>query len=133
MVQELIDELGIAERVLFKGFTKNIDEIYDGAVATIFTSASEGLGLALLESMSYRVPVVAYDSNYGPRDVISDGANGYLVPFGDYHAAADRILELMANSELRAQLGLAARDSLKSFDLSSYLKGWTDVVEGRNR
>lgn len=130
-IEALIDELDIRKDVHFKGFTKDRQKIYGGAVATILTSASEGLGLALLESMAYGVPVVAYDSNYGPRDVIVEGENGYLVPFGEYEAAAERVLQLMADPQTRRDLGEGARRSLGRFDLSSYLKRWRGVLEGR--
>lgn len=129
-VSALIDELDVADRVRFMPFTKNPKEIYRGACATILTSASEGFGLVLLESMAHGVPVVAYDSNYGPRDVIVDGENGYLVPFEDNAGAADRVLRLMRDPALRKNLGEGAYQTLSRFGLDRYLAGWRKVLTG---
>lgn len=130
-VEALIDELGIRSRVHFRGFTKDPGEIYDGAVVTLLTSQSEGLGMAPLESMAHGVPVVAYDANYGPRDIIVEGENGYLVPFGAHDAAAERVLAVMADPSLRARLGEGARRSLGRFDRASHLRRWSEVLRGR--
>ncbi len=54
------------------------------------TSSFEGYPLATLESMSRGCPVVSYDIRYGPREQISDGVDGFLVPPGDIELLAQR-------------------------------------------
>ena len=46
------------------------------------TSSFEGYPLSTLESMSRGCPVVSYDIKYGPREQITDGVDGFLVPRG---------------------------------------------------
>ena len=129
-IRALIDELGLGAAVDFPPFTNNPADIYATACATLLTSASEGFPLILLESMSFGVPVAAYDANYGPRDVIRHGVNGFLAPFGDRQALADGILALMRDPELRSRMARASRETLKRFDETGYVAGWTKALTG---
>lgn len=124
----LTQQLGVEDSVRFMPFTDNPDDIYASACVTLLTSASEGFPLILLESMSYGVPVLAYDSNYGPRDVIVDGQNGFLVPFEDHDSLADRILAVMDSPDRRLDLGRNCRDTLSRFDTESFVASWTRVL-----
>lgn len=125
---QLIDKLGIKESVRFMPFTNNPAEIYGSALVTLLTSASEGFPLILLESMSHGVPVIAYDSNYGPRDVIENGVNGYLLPFGESQMMAKQVLELMKDGEKRARMSLDSRSTLTRFSKEGYVQRWLEVL-----
>ncbi|MFD1214390.1 glycosyltransferase, partial [Arthrobacter sp. GCM10027362] len=127
-IRDLIAELGVGESVRFMPFAEDPGTIYTGACATLFTSASEGFGLILLESMSCGVPVAAYDCNYGPREVIVDGENGYLAPFGDQDTLAARILQLMGDPRLRERLGEGCRATLSGFSETAFVDRWTQVL-----
>ena len=63
---------------------------FETATFSMLTSRLEGQSLVLMESIGRGCPGVAYDIRYGPGTLIRDGVNGYLVPFGDEAAAADR-------------------------------------------
>ena len=127
-IHALIAELGVGPSVRFMPFAEDSATIYPGACATLFTSASEGFGLILLESMSCGVPVAAYDCNYGPREVIVDGVNGCLAPFGDHDGLAARILQIMRDPQLRERLGQACQATLPRFSESAFTARWTEVL-----
>ena len=128
MVEQLIDELDLQQHVRFVGFASRQSDIYDGACVSLLTSASEGFPLTLLESMAHSCPVIAYDANFGPRDVIEDDVNGYLVPFGDQAALADRIVSVMQSATLRERLGAGAAASAQRFGLSEHLGLWREAL-----
>ena len=73
------------------------------------TSSFEGYPLSTLESMSRGCPVVSYDIKYGPREQISDGVEGFLVPAGDVELLAQRVIELLRSPELVRRMSAAAR------------------------
>jgi poly(glycerol-phosphate) alpha-glucosyltransferase len=127
-IDQLIDELDLRKHLVFAGFTSRQSEIYDGACATLMTSASEGFPLVLLESMSHGVPVLAYDANYGPSEAIINDVNGYVVPFGDQVALADRIVSVMGSPDLRERLGAGAVESLARFDLGEHVDLWRKAL-----
>lgn len=68
----------------------------------------EGLPKSLIEACAIGRPIVT-TNNIGCRDVVTDGANGYLVPVKDSQALADKIQLLVEHPDLRHQMGLASR------------------------
>ena len=82
-LQLQIESLGLSNSVELLPATKNIDSIYRQASFFAFSSRFEGFGLVLLEAMSYGIPCLAFDCPSGPRDIIDDGINGFLVDNGN--------------------------------------------------
>lgn len=70
---------------------ENIEFYYANADITVSTSYEEGSPNVLLESLAVGTPVVAYDCNVGPSEIIIDGVNGFLVPLGDKSTFIQRI------------------------------------------
>ncbi|MER7847833.1 glycosyltransferase family 4 protein [Kitasatospora sp. NPDC096077] len=68
----------------------------------------EGLGIVYLEASATGLPVVAGDSGGAP-DAVLEGETGYVVPGGSAGAAAERIVRLLRDEELRRRLGEAGR------------------------
>ncbi|MEM9513436.1 MAG: glycosyltransferase [Actinomycetota bacterium] len=106
-VRRVIDQLGLNDRVVFAG-TGDEQQIYGDADIVLIPSTSEGFGYPLVEAASHRLPVVCYDYDYGPRDVIRDGASGYIVPVGDVRGLSDRVADLARDPGLRESMGTAA-------------------------
>lgn len=107
-LQEEIEHLGLEDRVQIPGFGTEQD-VYGTADIVLMTSLSEGFGYPLLEAAHHRLPTVAYDFDFGPRDVIEDGESGYIVPLGDVDQLARRLAALVGDDELRRRLGERAR------------------------
>lgn len=95
---------GVADRVFFPGPTSDVFSVFSKAAVVVHTSWTESFGMALVEAQSCGVPVIAHDLE-GMREVVADGASGYLIPPGDVAALAERLEELLASPELRNRLG----------------------------
>jgi glycosyltransferase involved in cell wall biosynthesis len=75
-----IKQSGLSNSVHLMGQTPNIPlELLSSSIFAL-SSRFEGFGLAILEAMSYGLPVVSYACPFGPRDIIRDGVDGFLVP-----------------------------------------------------
>ncbi|BDX03991.1 glycosyl transferase [Marinomonas pontica] len=72
-------DFGVANRVDFEGFQADMIPYYLHAKATLLTSLYEGFPNVLIESITLGTPVVAFDCPSGPREIIQEGVNGYLV------------------------------------------------------
>ena len=92
------------------------------------TSWYEGYPLSTIESMSRGCPVVSYDIKYGPREQISDGVDGFLVPPGDVDMVARRVIELLESPELVRRMSEAAIERAKRFGPAESLASWADVL-----
>lgn len=83
LVQRIMDEYELRGSIKFHGAKGGAATEFARAGMTIMTSAFEGQGMTLVEAMSRGAIPLSYDINYGPRDTIQDGVNGYLIEDGD--------------------------------------------------
>ncbi|QXN52239.1 MULTISPECIES: glycosyltransferase [Pseudomonas] len=123
---DLIDELELSDNVFMKGYTRNPDTIFRRAQASISSSLSEGFGLSLLESMSVGTPVISFDSNYGPKEIIKDGENGFLVNSEEECAA--QILRLARDNALFEELSKGGVESSDRYSEESVGEKWVALV-----
>lgn len=117
MLRQLIGELAVEDRVVLAGNRTDVDSFYRKASIFAFTSSSEGFPNVVGEAMSAGLPVVAYDCEAGPSEMINDYKNGFLVPVFDFYTFAWRLKLLMQHTELRDRLGKNARESIQRFSL----------------
>jgi len=125
-------QLGVLDRVTFAGFRADIARLYLAFDISVLTSLSEGLSIALLESMRSGLPIVATDVG-GNGEVVVDGVTGYLVPPRSPQPFADRVVELLQDPERRKKMGAAARREVRErFDsdrvAERYLETYQDVL-----
>jgi glycosyltransferase involved in cell wall biosynthesis len=120
----LASELGLAVRVHFLGWRTDIGALLKAADVFVCSSRSEPLGNVVLEAWSAQCPVVATDAD-GPRELIADGSDGFLVPREDEVRLADAIAGLLAAPERAAALAAAGRRRfLAEFAEAPVLAAW---------
>jgi glycosyltransferase involved in cell wall biosynthesis len=104
---------GLAGRVRFLGWRRDLATIYGATDVFLLTSRNEGTPVALIESLAAGVPGVSTDVG-GIRDVITGEQVGLLAPFGDAHALARHALTLLADPARRRRMGDIGRESVTS-------------------
>ena len=104
-------ELGLDGAVALLGFDPNPLKYMARAYALLQSSVSEGLPGTLIQSMAVGTPVIATDCNYGPREVVASGVDGWLVPVGDAAALAARAIDLLEDPAKRDAFARSARAS----------------------
>lgn len=123
-VKQLVKEKHLTDSIHFKGYVTDIRDVYENAQLSILTSTVEGLPLSLIEAQSYGVPLISYDINYGPRDVINDGKDGYLVKGGDIDEIAKKIIKVMSDDELRQKLSRGAYEDRNKYSSENVWHAW---------
>lgn len=129
-LKKLIKKLKINRSVKLKGYTNRTDEVFAKSAVSLVTSTAEGFSLVMLESFANRTPVISYEINYGPAQVIKDGETGYLVPNGDIEALADRIKRLLENPTDAERMGDNAFNLIQeSYTPETYYNQWRKLIE----
>jgi len=96
---------GVRDRIDLPGVISDLDPWYARASIFAFPSVSEGYPNALVEAMARGLPCISSDCDAGPREILTHGADGILVPPGDEGALADALEELAADGAMRRRLG----------------------------
>ena len=126
-LKKMADSLCISDRVLFAGFQKNVSCFYQHASVLCFTSRSEGWPLVLSEAKAFGIPIVMFDLPW--IEFVRDGRGIEVVPQGDIHGMADKLVALLTNDELRLRQGKLSRESIE--EMSADLPArWSEVFDG---
>jgi len=120
-------------RVHLHGHVPDARERFWEASFSLLTSRGEGMALVLVESMARGAIPISFDVKYGPGHIISDGVDGFLVPFTDSETgvramtAAIRRTVTMSHDDLAA-MRLAAHRRARDFSAASVTRAWIDVM-----
>ena len=127
MLQRLISELSLDDKVRLNGNSHRVSgEMVDSSILAM-TSRFEGFGVVLIEAMSVGLPVVSYACPCGPKDIITDGIDGFLIPPGNEDVLAERLCELIEDESMRESMGKAALASVGRFDIDRIVQLWMDL------
>lgn len=127
LYQQKMKELKVTPPVLFFPPEANIELKYQNASIFVLPSRSEGFGMVLIEAMAFGVPCVAFDCPSGPRDIISNKKDGYLVANGDVNELAEKINLLINDASLRKKMGEQAIKSVQYYSIDQVSKKWQDL------
>ena len=129
LLEQRIHFYGLDRQVTLTRPTKEIDKAYMEASILASSSRYEGLPMVLLEAQSFGLPIVAFQCKCGPKDIVSDGINGYLVPEGDIAGMTQRLETLMKDETLRKRMGLKAKESALRFNEETIMKKWMNTFQ----
>ena len=124
LLEQRIHFYGLDGQVTLTRPTQEIGKVYQEASILASSSRYEGLPMVLLEAQAFGLPIVAFQCKCGPKDIVSDGMNGYLVPEGDTAGMAQRLEILMKDEDLRKRMGLKAKESALRFNEEVIMKKW---------
>lgn len=121
--------LGLTESCFLEHSVTDVVSKFCESSVFVLSSRFEGFGLVLVEAMACGLPGVSFACHCGPRDIISEGKDGFLVPDGDTEALAERINYLIEHEELRQKMGKAARLKAAEFQLDRIGAQWINLFE----
>ena len=120
---------GFEDEVRFTGKQLDIGTVLACSDVFLLPSATESFGLAALEAMVHRVPVIASRVG-GLPEVVRHGVDGYLEPLGDVEAMAQDAIGLLRDCALRKRMGDAARErALTTFEEAPVIDQYEAVYE----
>ncbi|WP_328389791.1 glycosyltransferase family 4 protein [Streptomyces sp. NBC_00400] len=123
-LRDLIHARHLYNHVYLMGATAQLDEELTKASLFVLSSRHEGFGMVLAEAMSHGVPVISYDCPQGPREIITDGKDGLLVPPDDTGRLAAAMSRLIEDEPLRKEMGEQAAASARRYDTDLLRPRW---------
>lgn len=128
-LQYNIRELGLSNQINIGRAEKDMVSLYKDASILAMSSRYEGLPMVLLEAQAAGLPIVSFDCKCGPKDVIENGVDGFLVEDGDIEQLAQKLVVLMQDANLRKQMGSAAYAHSERYSEERIMKQWTDLFD----
>src|SRR5690606_34416961 len=118
-MKNLANKLNISDLVDFKGFEPNPENYLKNALFTVLTSKYEGLPTVLVESLLMKTPVISFDCETGPNEIIVDRFNGLLIENQNKEKMIEGMNELVSNEEFYQNLKQNAYKSVSKFQMEA--------------
>lgn len=128
-MQEIIISRKLENNIKIIKSVPNIKDKYLESSMLVLASKYEGLPMVLIEAMSSGVPCISFDSPTGPKKIIKDNEDGFLVKNGNYNELNEKIELLIENIELRKKLGSKAKENMKRYSNEEIQKLWDKVFK----
>jgi N-acetyl-alpha-D-glucosaminyl L-malate synthase BshA len=126
--EQLCQELGILDKVIFFGNSNEIDTILCQTDLFLLPSKTESFGLVALEAMACGVPVISSNAG-GLPEVNKDGFSGYLSEVGDIQGMAENAIAILKNDDVLAEFKKNALVTAQKFDIKNILPVYEDLYQ----
>jgi glycosyltransferase involved in cell wall biosynthesis len=127
MLQEKIINYNLNGKVILKGIATDVEKVYCDSSIYVMSSRYEGFGMVLIEAMSCGLPVVSFNCEHGPSDIITNEHDGFLVEPNNFVQLAEKILHLIENEKARKNMGSNAIKSVKRFSKEPIMRMWLEL------
>lgn len=108
---------------------KNVDDLFLNSSIFAFTSKYEGFGMVLAEAMSCGVPCISFDIPSGPRDIIENENDGYLIENDNIEEYIQKLEILISDNEKRIDMGKKAKKNIQKFLDTKIETKWNHLLE----
>lgn len=124
----MVKKYGLEGKLNFKGNTDKIYSLYNNYSFYVMTSRYEGLPMVLLEAKSKKLPIVSFDINSGPSDIVRDEVDGYLVKGFNTEVMFEKISYLIKHSEVRKKFSANTYGNIDKFRKENITKQWIKII-----
>ena len=127
---KIMDELSIDKtRCHLNSSVVDVESEYVNSSILVQPSRTEGFGMVLVEAMACGLPVISFDCENGPRSIISDGEDGFLIPPFEVDLFADRLVQLIIDGELRKKMGEKGQRKSQLYQIDSVGRQWKQLFD----
>ena len=124
---ELSEDLEL-ERISFVGHSDCIEQYYQNAACYVMSSRYEGFPMVLLEAQSYGLPVISFDCKTGPKELIVDHQNGYLVEPENVVQLAECMTKFIESEDAANKMSEISLSNINKFKLDAIVKQWVYLI-----
>lgn len=128
-LDDKIEQYDLESTVRLFSFSNNINKFYLEASLYCMSSRFEGLPMVLIEAQSFGLPIVSFDCDTGPSEIIENNKSGFLCKKENIQDLAEKLQILMKLSEDEYNnMVLAAKESVKKFSLARIIEKWEEII-----
>ncbi|MEK7597045.1 MAG: glycosyltransferase [Patescibacteria group bacterium] len=127
-LKSLISSLKLSKKIHLIGWKQNVSQYLATTDLFLFSSNYEGFPTVILEAMSYGVPVISTNTNYGPSEILDNGRYGVLVPVGNEKAMAKAMNDLLKDGKKYNFYFKKSLERAKYFSLDKMLKNYKKII-----
>lgn len=128
-LKEQAKRLAIENRVIFISATKNVQQYFRTSSFFCLSSRFEGFGMVMIEAQSFSLPIIAFNCDAGPSDIIENEMNGFLVACNDFQKLSERIIQsILMNQDQYNRFSDSAKNSSRGYALSNIIDHWLRLV-----
>ena len=127
-LEKKIKNYGLGDHVIMCGRSNNMDIEYAKSSIYVLTSLQEGLPMAMLEAKKHKIPIVSFNIETGPDEIIMDGVNGLLVEQNNISEMIEKIMMLIEDERKRVSLSSNSFVGIDRFDKECIVKEWLALL-----
>ena len=121
--------LGIYDRINFVPSTKSVELHYTTSSFYCLSSRFEGLPMVLLEAQAFGLPIVAFDCDTGPSEIINHNFNGYLCKVNEPESLALGLIKMInSNKDGFEEMSYRSKLNSENYTIDKIVEKWKDVV-----
>lgn len=128
MLENLIKKNGLENHVILKGTVKDMHEIYKDYAFFVLTSRYEGFCLVNIEASSNLLPIISFNCNCGPDEIIAENINGYIIENFNEKEMAEKILQLINSDKTREEFSKNSNYDKEKLDIDYIMKQWQKLL-----
>ena len=124
-----IQSLELENHVKLLGFKPNVIDYMEPAKFLILSSRFEGFPLVLIEALSVGTPVISFDCNSGPSEIVKNKSNGLLVKSQNFEAFTKAMNLMHGDKALYKKCKSNSKNSVEKFSFSTISPKWLDLLQ----
>jgi len=126
-LEKKISDYGLPSQIKFMGIVPDLKVKMKDYSIYAMTSQSECFPMVLLEALSVGLPVISYDSPTGPKHILTNNEDSFLVPYKNLDIFVKKLTELMQNENLRQEMGKKGLENIQRFRVEKIMQQWKDL------
>lgn len=123
-LESAICEMGLVGRVNLMGQHHAMYDLYQNYDFQVMTSRFEGFPMVLLEGIANALPLISYDIETGPNEIVFSDKNGFLIPSGDEDAMAQAVQKMICDPAMRLRFSKESAALTDRFSLDAVAREW---------
>ena len=127
-IESLITKYSLNNNLKLMGRTNKMNELYKKYAMYVMTSRFEGFAMVNIEAHYARLPIISFNCNCGPDEIIQDGVNGYLVRCFDIDMMANKINYLIENPNVRIDMSSNTLLDKDKLQLENIIFKWKKII-----